>query len=97
MMVNEAAYCLQEGILRDATDGDLGAVMGLGFPPIHGGPFRYADALGLKTVVARLEALAKAHGPRFTPAPLLVEMAQGDRRFHVIPAQAGIQDASPSA
>ncbi len=97
MMVNEAAYCLQEGILQDATDGDLGAVMGLGFPPIHGGPFRYADALGAERLVARLSELAKAHGIRFTPAPLLVEMAQSQRRFHVIPAQAGIQDAGRSA
>ncbi len=97
MMVNEAAYCLQEGILRDATDGDLGAVMGLGFPPIHGGPFRYADALGARALVERLEALAKAHGDRFKPAPLLVEMARSNGRFHVVPAQAGIQDASPSA
>lgn len=97
MMVNEAAYCLEEGILRDATDGDLGAVMGLGFPPIHGGPFRYADALGIERLVARLSELAQAHGSRFTPAPLLVEMACVQRRFHVIPAQAGIQDAGRSA
>lgn len=82
LMVNEAAYCLQEGILRDATDGDLGAVMGLGFPPIHGGPFRYVDAKGPEAVVAQLEALAKSHGPRFAPAPILVEMAREGRRFH---------------
>lgn len=96
MMVNEAAYCLQEGILRDATDGDLGAVMGLGFPPIHGGPFRYADALGIETVVAKLEALAAAHGPRFKPAPLLLEMAREKKRFHASPTSAGLQDATPS-
>lgn len=82
MMVNEAAYCLQEGILQEATDGDLGAVMGLGFPPFLGGPFRYADAMGIERLVARLEELAKAHGPRFAPAPLLVEMARDQRRFH---------------
>jgi 3-hydroxyacyl-CoA dehydrogenase/enoyl-CoA hydratase/carnithine racemase len=82
MMVNEAAYCLQEGILRDATDGDLGAVMGLGFPPLHGGPFRFADAMGLDRLVKRLEELASAHGKRFTPAPLLVEMAREGKRFH---------------
>lgn len=86
LMVNEAIYCLQEGILADATDGDLGAVMGLGFPPIHGGPFRYVDALGAATVVSRLEELARVHGPRFTPAPLLVEMAREGKRFHAEPS-----------
>lgn len=88
MMVNEAVYCLQEGILRDATDGDLGAVMGLGFPPFLGGPFRYADAKGAKALVERLEALAKVHGERFKPAPLLVETAEAGKRFHADPALA---------
>lgn len=82
LMVNEAAFCLQEGLLEDATDGDLGAVLGLGFPPFLGGPFRYVDAQGSAKVVERLEALAAAHGPRFTPAPLLVELARSNGRFH---------------
>ncbi len=75
LMVNEAVYCLQEGILSDARDGDLGAVLGLGFPPIHGGPFRYLDSMGPDRLVSQLAALAMAHGPRYQPAPLLVEMA----------------------
>lgn len=51
--------------------GDIGAMFGLGFPPHSGGPFRYVDRLGAAAVVARLEALAERHGPRFTPAPIL--------------------------
>lgn len=83
-MVNEAAYCLGEGILRSARDGDIGAVFGLGFPPFRGGPFRYVDALGAKDVVRRLQALEQAKGERFRPAPILVEYAAQGRTFHTL-------------
>ncbi len=81
MMINEAVYCLQEHVLRSATDGDLGAVFGLGFPPFRGGPFRSIDRATPQAVVARLEALARTHGPRFTPAPLLHRHANEGTRF----------------
>lgn len=81
-MVNEAARCLEEGILRSARDGDIGAVFGLGFPPFRGGPFRYVDAVGAADVVRRLERLEAQHGSRFTPAPLLRELAGSGKRFH---------------
>jgi len=80
-MVNEAVRCLEEGILRSARDGDIGAVMGLGFPPFRGGPFHWVDQVGVSTVVKQLEDLARDHGDRFAPAPLLVEMAERDARF----------------
>ncbi|HEX6277540.1 MAG TPA: fatty acid oxidation complex subunit alpha FadJ [Polyangiaceae bacterium] len=82
MMVNEAVYCLAEGILRSARDGDIGAVFGLGFPPFRGGPFRYIDVVGATEIVRRLESYQKAHGERFAPAPLLVEMARSGKTFH---------------
>ncbi|MCC6901220.1 MAG: fatty acid oxidation complex subunit alpha FadJ [Polyangiaceae bacterium] len=81
-MVNEAALCFGEGVLRSARDGDIGAIFGLGFPPFRGGPFRYVDAVGALDVVRRLERYEKQHGKRFTPAPVLVEMAQGGGTFH---------------
>lgn len=81
-MVNEAVLCLQEGVLRSARDGDIGAVFGLGFPPFRGGPFRYVDACGAASVVSRLQALEQRHGPRFRPAPLLAERARTRGRFH---------------
>lgn len=81
-MVNEAARCLADEVLRCPRDGDIGAVYGFGFPPFLGGPFRYMDSLGPDQVVVRLEALARQQGQRFAPAPALVETARGKRRFH---------------
>ncbi len=81
-MVNEAAHCLGDGVLRSARDGDIGAVFGLGFPPFRGGPFRYVDAMGAKEIVRRLRALEETKGARFRPAPILVELADGGRSFY---------------
>lgn len=81
MMINEAALCLQQGILRSARDGDIGAVMGLGFPPFLGGPFWYVDEVGAASVVTALRRLAKVHGPRFEPAPILVDAAEEGTKF----------------
>jgi 3-hydroxyacyl-CoA dehydrogenase / enoyl-CoA hydratase / 3-hydroxybutyryl-CoA epimerase len=81
-MVNEAARCLEEGILRGARDGDIGAVFGIGFPPFRGGPFRYVDAVGADTIVRELDALYGRFAPRFEPAEVLVAMARARRRFY---------------
>ncbi|MFN3484028.1 MAG: fatty acid oxidation complex subunit alpha FadJ [Planctomycetota bacterium] len=81
-MVNESVRCLEEGILRSARDGDVGAVLGLGFPPFRGGPFRYLDGRGAQAVRADLEELRRRHGERFAPAALLEELARSGRRIH---------------
>jgi 3-hydroxyacyl-CoA dehydrogenase/enoyl-CoA hydratase/3-hydroxybutyryl-CoA epimerase len=81
-MLNEAAYCLEGGVLRSARDGDIGAVFGLGFPPFRGGPFRFVDALGAVEVVGRLKHFSVIHGARFEPAPLLLELADQGRGFY---------------
>jgi len=81
-MVNEAALCLGEGILRSSRDGDIGAVFGLGWPPFRGGPFRYADTLGAAQVLEKLRRWQDKSGARFTPAPLLAEMAKSGAKFH---------------
>ena len=79
LFVNEAAHCLGEKVIASARDGDVGAVLGLGFPPFRGGPFRYADALGAQRVRARLHELSTGLGLRFLPAPRLRESGAG---FH---------------
>ena len=81
-MVNEAAHCLGEGILRSPRDGDVGAVFGLGWPPFRGGPFRYADSQGAAQVVERLRRYQDKYGARFAPAPKLLELAGSGGRFH---------------
>ena len=80
-MVNEAALCMGEGILRSPRDGDIGAVFGLGFPPFRGGPFRYADTLGIQNVVEKMRRWQDKFGVRFAPAPLLVEMGKSGKKF----------------
>jgi len=82
MMVNEAAYCLQEDILKSPTDGDLGAILGLGFPPFTGGPFRYVDFAGAENIVDRLKQFEDEFGPRFKPAPILEDAAKSARKFY---------------
>ena len=82
LMVNEAAHCFGEGILRSARDGDIGAIFGLGFPPFRGGPFRYVDTLTAQEVVRRLEFFRDRLGVRFTPAPVLVQMAREGGTFY---------------
>jgi len=81
IFVNESVRCLEEGILASASDGDVGAVFGLGFPPFLGGPFKYVDHMGAKTIVERLSGLADKYGERFKPSALLQKMADEGKRF----------------
>ena len=76
MMLNEAARCLDEQVIRCARDGDIGAVFGIGFPPFLGGPFHYMDKLGAAEMVNRLTRLTQQHGERFTPCDALIEAAK---------------------
>jgi 3-hydroxyacyl-CoA dehydrogenase/enoyl-CoA hydratase/carnithine racemase len=82
LMVNEAVHCLDEGVIGSAEDGDLGAILGLGFPPFRGGPFRFVDHEGAAAIVDRMEALAERRGPRFEPAGGTKSLADSGGRFY---------------
>jgi 3-hydroxyacyl-CoA dehydrogenase/enoyl-CoA hydratase/3-hydroxybutyryl-CoA epimerase len=81
-MVNEAAVCLEDGVVREPRDVDIAMVFGTGFPPFRGGLLRYADSIGLAVLVDRLARLADAHGERFRPAAMLRDMVREERRFY---------------
>ncbi len=81
VQANEAARCLQEGVLRSVADGNVGSIFGWGFAPFHGGALQYVNAMGPKAFVARARELAAVHGARFEPAAIVVELAESGRTF----------------
>ena len=81
-LVNSGAELLGEGIALRASDIDTVYVNGYGFPAWRGGPMWSGDVIGLKTVVEKMHAYEKAHGPRFTPAPLLAKLASEGKSFN---------------
>ena len=82
MMLNEAARCVDEGIVRNARDGDIGAIFGIGFPPFLGGPLRYIDNIGAASLVAQLTQWSQQHGERYAPCDALVTMAEKGTRYY---------------
>jgi len=79
--INEAVFAFQDAVSDAIAELDLAVVYGVGFPPYRGGIFRYADAWGIPQVVNRLLTLAEKDS-RFSPAPLLAEMAASGKTFY---------------
>ena len=73
-IINEAAMCLQEGIVRRSEDVDLAMVFGTGFAPFRGGPMQYALSVGLDRIVSKMEAMSSRH-PHLAPSEALKRFA----------------------
>ena len=74
-VINEAAICLAEGVARRPEDIDLAMVFGTGFAPFRGGPLKYAQSIGIQTVVDGLQKLADSY-PHLAPSDALLEAAR---------------------
>ena len=78
----EAACSMEEGIVVDPREDDVGAILGFGFAPYTGGPISMIDGIGPNRFVALCDALAHKHGPRFAPNAMLRSMAAKGERFY---------------
>ena len=78
----EAVRALEDGVLEDIREGDVGAILGWGFAPWSGGPFAWLDMLGAARAVEICDRLTAAHGERFAAPALLHEMAAKGQGFY---------------
>ncbi|UIK08680.1 FAD-dependent oxidoreductase [Neorhizobium galegae] len=78
----EAARTVEEGIVTDPREADVGSILGFGFAPYTGGTLSYIDGMGVKTFVELCERLAASYGPHFKPTPLLKDMAAKGETFY---------------
>ncbi|WP_306116138.1 MULTISPECIES: 3-hydroxyacyl-CoA dehydrogenase NAD-binding domain-containing protein [unclassified Roseovarius] len=80
--VLEAVRALEEDVLEDIREGDVGAILAWGFAPWSGGPFSWLDIIGTPYAAERCDQLTEAFGPRFTTPDLLRDMAQKNQSFY---------------
>ena len=80
--VLEAVRALEDGVLEDIREGDVGAILGWGFAPWSGGPFSWLDMIGAARAVEICDHLTEAYGDRFTTPKLLREMAEKGETFY---------------
>jgi 3-hydroxyacyl-CoA dehydrogenase/enoyl-CoA hydratase/3-hydroxybutyryl-CoA epimerase len=78
----EAARTVEEKVIVDVREADVGSILGFGFAPYTGGTLSYIDRMGTKAFVALCEKLAKKHGDRFKPNKLLKQMAKTNETFY---------------
>ena len=82
VQVLEAVRALEEGVLMDIREGDVGAILGWGFAPWSGGPLSWLDILGTAYAAERCKELCANYGHRFEPPTLLIEMSKSGEEFY---------------
>jgi 3-hydroxyacyl-CoA dehydrogenase / enoyl-CoA hydratase / 3-hydroxybutyryl-CoA epimerase len=82
LMVNEAARCLEEGVVATPEDADYGMILGTGFPTFRGGPLRFAESYGIKKLVTEMDGIHSRAGQKFAPCELLRQHAQNGSEFY---------------
>ena len=82
LMANEAARCLEEGVVADPADVDFAMVMGTGFAPFRGGPLRHADAIGATKLAGAMEFIVAQGAAQFAPSKLLADLAATGKSFY---------------
>jgi 3-hydroxyacyl-CoA dehydrogenase/enoyl-CoA hydratase/3-hydroxybutyryl-CoA epimerase len=78
----EAARCMDEGVVTDPRDADVGAILGWGFAPWTGGPLSLIESVGVSRFVETCDRLAAQYGPRFQVPQSLRDMATSGRSFY---------------
>ena len=81
LMVNEAARCVEEGVVDSPEDADYGMILGTGFAPFRGGPLRFAEHFGLNRTIEELERLGRTE-EKFTPCEILKKHAREGTKFY---------------
>jgi len=78
----ESARCIEEKVVTDVREADVGSILGFGYAPFTGGTISYIDGVGTKAFVDLCNDLAKAYGERFKPCKLLIDMAKKGETFY---------------
>ena len=78
----ESARCIEEKVVTDVREADVGSILGFGFAPFTGGTISYIDGMGVQAFVDLCNGLAKAYGERFKPCKLLNDMAKKGDTFY---------------
>jgi 3-hydroxyacyl-CoA dehydrogenase / enoyl-CoA hydratase / 3-hydroxybutyryl-CoA epimerase len=78
----ESARCIEDKVVTDVREADVGSILGFGFAPFTGGTISYIDGMGVKNFVQMCNDLAKAYGERFKPSKLLIDMANKGETFY---------------
>jgi 3-hydroxyacyl-CoA dehydrogenase/enoyl-CoA hydratase/3-hydroxybutyryl-CoA epimerase len=77
----DTVRCVEEGVLRNVADANIGSIFGWGFSPFQGGTLQFINSYGLPAFIARAKELEAKYGERFGVPALLVSMAEKGETF----------------